>query len=115
MEKTGNKTFAIIGLVLGALAICFSFVYMVNIGALVAGIVGLVLSVLAKKSFKEAGGKQGLATAALVVSIVGLVLSVIGFFTCTVCVSALASDPNVQSYGDELASNLADELSSALS
>lgn len=94
--KQGNKVLGIIAIVLGAIAIFTFYVPFFNIVSLIAAIVGLVLAILSKKSFKEAGQTSPVPTIGLVISIVGLVLSVIGFFTCTVCVCVAGSDPEVQ-------------------
>lgn len=111
MEKQGNKVLGIIGIVCGAFAIIFAYWYMVNIAAVIAGVAGIVLAVMAKKSFKEAGQTSPIPTVALVLSIVGTVLAVIGFFACTVCVcafgTAVESDPNA-------ASAISDAIASAI-
>ena len=51
MEKQGNKAAGIVGIILGALSIVFCWVPFFFI----AGIVGLILAIVSKKSFKEAG------------------------------------------------------------
>ncbi len=107
MEKKNNgKVFAIIGLVLGILSIVFSFWYMVNICAVVAGVAGIVLSVVGKNQLTAAGQAKGLAVAGLIVSIIGTVLSVIGLFTCTICVACVASSVDANDLN-----SLANELS----
>ncbi len=112
MEKQGNKTLGIIGIVCGAFAIVCFWVPWWNIAAIIAGVVGIVLAVLSKKSYKEAGLSSPIPTIALVLSIVGTVFSVIGLFACTVCVCAIgdaaAKNPN-------WASDLESAISSAVS
>ena len=110
--KQGNKVLGIVAIVLGAIAICTFYVPFFNIVSLIAAIVGLVLAILSKKSFKEAGTTSPVPTIGFVISIVGLVLAAIGFFTCTVCgacaLNEASKDPN-------FASNLSDALDSAIS
>lgn len=78
MDNKANN-FAIAGLILGIVSVVFAFIY-VWIG-LIAGIVGIILSVNGRKSAE----KRGLATAGLVLSIVGTSLSGI-FVVCALCV-----------------------------
>ena len=90
MEQQGKKGLAIAALVLGIVSCVLAWFYGVNAVALVTAIVGLILAILANKSYKELGQKNGIATAGLVLSIIGLALAVIGFLTCTVCVCCSA-------------------------
>lgn len=115
MEKQGNKVLGIIGIVCGAFAIVFAYWYMANIAAVIAGVAGIVLAVLAKKSFKEAGQTSPIPTIALVLSIVGTVLAVIGLFTCTICVCAANQALNDPSVASALEDNLNNALNDALS
>ncbi len=112
MEKQGNKALGIVAIVLGAIAIVTFYIPVFNVFSLICGIVGLVLAILSKKSFKEAGQTSPVPTVGLVLSIIGLALAVIGFFTCTVCgfwmASEVAKDP-------KLASQLSSALNSAAS
>lgn len=114
MQNQGNKVLGIVGIVLGAFAIVFAFWYMVNIAALIAGIVGIVLAVLSKKSFAAAGQSSPIPTVALVLSIIGTVFAVIGFFTCTVCVCAAAGALEEASKDPNFASQLSSALVSSL-
>ncbi len=77
MEQKSN-TLAVAGLVLGILSVVFAFLF-TWIG-LIAGIVGIVLSVKGRKS-----EKKGMATAGMVLSIIGTSLSGI-FVACALCV-----------------------------
>ena len=95
MEKQGNKAAGIVGIVLGALSIVFCWVPFFFIG----GIVGLILAIVSKKSFKEAGQTSPVPTVALVLSIIGIVSGVIvgTIVLCTVCaVGTYASTPEGQ-------------------
>ena len=89
--KTGNKVLGIVAIVLGAFAIVTFYVPIFNIVSLIAAIVGLVLAILSKKSFTEAGQTSPVPTVGLVLSIIGLVLAFIGFLSCTVCTACIAS------------------------
>ncbi len=112
MEKQGNKVLGIVAIVLGAIAIVTFYIPVFNVFSLICGIVGLVLAILSKKSFKEAGQTSPVPTVGLVLSIIGLALAAIGFFTCTVCgawaLSEASKDP-------KLASQLSSALNSAVS
>ena len=72
---------AIAGLVCGIVSVVFAWVYPVSFVAWAVGVVGIVLSLKAKKE-----APSGMATAGLVLSIIGTALGVIGFFVCGVCV-----------------------------
>ena len=81
----------IAGLVLGILSAIGGWIPGLNYVAWVIGIVGIVLSVLARKKAVNENRPTNMATAGLVLSIVGTALSLIGLCVCTVCVSAAAS------------------------
>ena len=76
---------AVASLVLGIVAVVFSFIGLYPIG-LVIGIVGIVLGVMAKKK-----APSGMATAGLVLSIIGTILCALVFIACAACVGAVAS------------------------
>lgn len=76
---------AIASLVLGIIAIIFSFIGL-SIPGIILGIVGIVLAVLARKD-----NPSGMATAGLVVSIVGTALCTLVFIACAACVGSMAS------------------------
>ena len=90
MQNTG-KGFSITGLVLGIVATVLAWFYMINIAALVCGIVGIVCAVKGKKTAVAAGAPTGIGTAGLVLSIIGTVLAGIGFLSCTLCVTCAAA------------------------
>ncbi len=86
---------AIAGLVLGIVAIVFSFLgTFFSILALPMAIVGLVLSVMGRKALLAAGQPAGIGTAGLVLGIIAVVLSAIFFFTCGICVLCVAAEVN---------------------
>ena len=93
MQNNG-KTLSIVSLILGIASIVLAWFYMINIAALVSGIVGIILAAKGKKGLQASGEPTGMATAGLVLSIIGLVLPIIGFFTCTLCVLCVASAAN---------------------
>ena len=68
MEEKKSNGFAIAALVLGIVAIVFSFIGLSVIG-LILGIVGIVLAIIGKKK-----NPTGMATAGLVLSIIGTVI-----------------------------------------
>ena len=58
-----GKGFSIAGLVLGILSVILAWFYLINIVALVFGIIGLVMAVLGRNRAKAAGVSSGLGTA----------------------------------------------------
>ncbi len=85
-----GKGLSITALVLGIVATVLAWFYMINILALVAGIVGIILAVMGKKKAVAAAAPTGIATAGLVLSIIGTALAGIGFLSCTLCVICTA-------------------------
>ncbi len=79
---------SIVGLVLSFIGAWFSII------ALPVSIVGLVLAVVGGKKLKAAGQPKGVATAGMVVGIIAVVFSAIFFFTCGICVLAVADAAN---------------------
>lgn len=75
---------AIAALVLGILAVVFAFGGPWAWVGIIAGIIGIILAVMARKQ-----AKTGQATAGLVLSIIGLVLSAILWLACVMCVSGV--------------------------
>lgn len=76
---------AVASLVLGIVAVVFSFIGLYLPG-LLAGIIGIVLGVMAKKK-----NPSGMATAGFVLSIIGTILCALVFIACAACVGATAS------------------------
>ncbi len=110
MMPQGKKGLAIAAMVLGIVSCVLAWFYGINAIALVTGIVGLILAILAMKSYKDLGQKNGIATAGLVLSIIGTVLAAIGFFACTVCVCCAAKSVTGMSVSE--LNNLANQLGS---
>lgn len=77
---------AVASLVLGIVSLVFIFTGQGALIGIVAGIVGLILGISARKE-----RPSGMATAGIVLSIIGLALCVISFLACIACVGALAS------------------------
>lgn len=90
MQNNG-KGLSIAALVLGIISSILAWVYLVNIVALVCGVVGIILAAKGRKAAIAAEAPKGLGTAGLVLSIIGTCLAGIGFFSCTVCVLCAAS------------------------
>jgi hypothetical protein len=86
MEEKKSNGLAITSLVLGIVAIVFSFIGLSIPFGLIIGIVGIILGVMAKKK-----NPCGMATAGLVLSIIGTVLCAIVFIACMACVGAIGS------------------------
>jgi hypothetical protein len=83
-----TNTLAIIGLVLGLIALIFSFITCVGTIAFIPGIVGAILGVIAFLKAKDNGHPKGLAIATIVVSVIACIISVVQI----VRVSNMASD-----------------------
>jgi hypothetical protein len=76
---------SVLGLVLGIISILLSLTFFTFIGPMlgvIAGGIGIILSVLARKRQPDS-----IATAALITSIIGAVLNVILSLTCMACLS----------------------------
>lgn len=99
MQNNG-KGASVAALVLGIVATVLAWFYMINIAALICGVVGIILAVKGKKAAVAAGAPTGIATAGLVLSIIGTCLAGIGFFSCTLCVLCAAG--SVGAAGDIL-------------
>jgi len=84
--NNAGKGASIAGLVLGILATILAWFYLVNVVALILGIVGIILAVKGKKAAAAAGCPTGLGTAGLVLSIIGTCVAGVGFLSCTLCV-----------------------------
>lgn len=90
MQNSG-KGLSVTGLVLGIISAVLAWFYMVNIAAIVCGIVGIVCSAKGKKKAVAAGAPTGLGTAGLVLAIIGTCIAGVGFLSCTVCVGCTAA------------------------
>lgn len=86
MEEKKSNGLAVASLVLGIVAIVFSFIGLSIPFGLIIGIVGIVLGVMAKKK-----NPSGMATAGLVLSIIGTILCAIIFIACAACMGAIGS------------------------
>ena len=86
-----GKGMAVGALVCGIVACVLAWFSMINIVALILGVVGLILGSKARKLSMQVGAPTGIATAGLVLAIIGTVLAAIGFLTCTICVLCVAS------------------------
>lgn len=71
-----SNTLAIIGLVLGSIAIVFSFIPCVGTLAFIPGIVGVILGVIAFLKAKDNGHPRGLSITAIAISLVACAISV---------------------------------------
>lgn len=86
MEEKKSNGLAIASLVLGIVSIVFSFIGLSIPLGLIVGIVGIILSVMARKK-----NPCGMATAGLVLSIIGTILCALMFIACAACVGAIGS------------------------
>lgn len=75
-----SNTLAIIGLVLGVIAILFSFIPCVGTIAFVPGIIGLILGVIALMKAKDEGHPKGMAIGVIAVSVIACAISAFQIF-----------------------------------
>ena len=90
MQNNG-KGLSVAALVLGIISSILAWFYMINIVALICGIVGIVCAAKGKKAAIATASPTGMATAGLVLSIIGTCSAGIGFFSCTLCVICATS------------------------
>ena len=85
MEQQSNGK-AVASLVLGIIAlVCVFFGYGAILGVIL-GIIGIILSISAKKE-----NPSGMATAGFVLSLIAVIICVIGFIACVACVGAIGA------------------------
>lgn len=90
MQNTG-KGLSIAALILGIISSILAWFYLINIVALICGVVGIILAAKGRKAAIAAEAPKGIGTAGLVLSIIGTCLAGIGFFACTLCVTCAAA------------------------
>lgn len=77
---------AVASLVLGIVALVFTFIAPIGWIGLIAGIVGIILGILAKKK-----NPSKIATAGFVCSIIGTAICGISFLACAACVGTIGT------------------------
>lgn len=82
------------GLVLGILAVIIVFIPGMGMAGPIVGIVGIILSALARKKANELGQHDNMATAGLVLSIIGTVLSLIFYIACVALIAGTGAALN---------------------
>ena len=83
---------AVAGLILGILSIVGGSIPVTAVFPMwLFGLIGIILSAIARKKAKSTGQPSGVATAGLVLSIIGFILALITFIACLVCAGAAAS------------------------
>ena len=93
-HKSAGTGFSVTALVLGILSLILAWFYIVNVSAIIFGIIGIVMAAIGRKKSAAAGAPSGLGTAGLVTSIIGLAIAMVGFISCTVCVACAAKETN---------------------
>ena len=89
-NKNPGTGFSVAALVLGILSVILAWFYLINIVAIVFGIMGVIFAAVGRKKSIAVGAPTGLGTAGLVISIIGLIIGAIGFISCTICVACAA-------------------------
>ena len=86
-----EEMMAVAGLVLGILSLVGGSIPVTAAFPMwLFGLVGIILSAIARSNAKKAGQPSGIATAGLVLSIIGFVLAFITFLACLACAGAVA-------------------------
>lgn len=93
-NKQLGTGFSITALVLGILSLILAWFYIINVSAIIFGIIGIVMAAIGRKKSIAAGAPSGIGTAGLVTSIIGLAIGMVGFISCTVCVACAAKETN---------------------
>ena len=117
MENKINdgKGLSVASLVLGIISAILAWFYLINVVAIICGIIGIILAAKGKKHATAANATTGLATAGLVLSIIGTCLAGIGFVSCTLCVAAAsATSKAVADAASEAANEAAVEAADAM-
>lgn len=105
-----TKGISIAALVLGIVACVLSWWGIVwGIIAIVCGVVGLILAIMARKN-----EKTSLNTAALIICIIGVVLAVIGTIACGICACVAVGAASAVESGEIDINGIADQLESAV-
>lgn len=86
-----NEGKAIASLVLGIISLVFIFFGTFAFIGMILAIIGLILGISAKKENPE----DGKAKAGVVLCIIGLALCTVSLIACAICLSSLASLPNM--------------------
>lgn len=76
-----SNTMALIAIILGGLALLFSFIPYIGILAIVPGVVCLILGVLSLMRMRDDGYPQGMSIAAIVISVLTCVVAIISFLS----------------------------------
>ena len=100
----------LIALILGVLAVVFSFIPVLSYSAIPMAIAALILGILGRKADRQ----KGLATAGMIVGIVAIVLGVIFSicYTCTACTAAAIDEYSQTEEGQSLLNDLQNSLES---
>ena len=86
------KTLAIIALVLGIVALLFSFIPCLGMYAIFPGIIGIVLAVVSMLQAKKINAPNGMAIAAIACAVLGSAVAAYQYYK----LSTLATDPNLK-------------------
>lgn len=92
-QPSGSNGLAIAGMVLGIVALVLFCVWYIS---LPAAVVGLILSVMARKKAKETGVGGGMAMTGLVLSVIALAIALL------IMILALAFGAAVMSWGQQM-------------
>lgn len=86
-----GKGLSITALVLGICGVVLSWISVINVIVLAAGIFGIIFGYKGRqKSIAAYGKASGLATAGFVLGIIGTSICGVGVLSCTVCVAAVS-------------------------
>ena len=83
---------AVAGLVIGILAVLASFLPIINNGAFIIAIVGLVLSIAGRSQTKKSGSGSGMAVAGIVLNILAIVITLMVQAACSAALDSMTTN-----------------------
>jgi hypothetical protein len=86
------KLFAIIGLVLGILALLFSFIPCLGMYAIFPGVIGLILGVVAMMQAGKVNAPKGMAIAAIICAVLGSAVAGYQYYK----LKSIVDDPSIK-------------------
>jgi hypothetical protein len=97
-----SNTLAIIGLILGIIAIIFAFIPCIGTLAFIPGVIGLILGVISYMKAKDEGHPKGMPIGVIVVSLVACAISAFQIFTIGTMASGMKSEMKDYTTCDEV-------------
>jgi len=113
-QKTGTSSaLAIVGLVLGILALILSFIPCIGVYAIVPGSIGIVLAAIAFSKNSKANEPKGLSLAGLIISILATVIAIVWYIAIYSAADNLKDFSNDLQKASEQLQETADQMDEA--